>query len=911
MAAANHSSSNGPLGKLFAELRGTEYQSPLEDIIRCHSKIWAHPQHPHFTRHGPEHAASVKQKLSAWLDGVLSLSQQDTFILLSAVYLHDIGMQCPSPALVDQYAEVRSMPPYGYTDLERIRRSHNRLSRAMIEDQLHRTHVCDWGSISTSNVKQEIFAVALLAHGHAGPLSDVPAELTSNYTNLPQPTNLLRLQYLLRIADAMDAHSHRVDDTWVCQRWPSVNPKDKFHCWKHWFVGSVDVTGAGVFTFHYAIPEHHQEWFDDISTCVEMPLRDGLARLGLELRQMGVWTLEVISDRTPRTNVHEQCCPFDLKTREFLQGQANDIRARRVTQPLTQHGLFDAYGPSMPTAQTVSSPLDEVEKVYVGMRCTQSVGDSAKGPNVLTKSLSLLRSGTVPLILGPYGSGKSFFAKRFLFQAKRILACEEKTPIPVSLREVHFAQEGLATPIQAVMKALDGQSRHPWSQSEFMDLARQGKLIFILDGLDEIPSVQAPDVAGACLSACLELASLGRKPNGVVITSRIGLLSNIPEPTCAPLYLQKWTPEDFHTYVYYCKAYLKGIAPRRLLRVIRGNDTLASLITTPLYARMLVEIAEHLCGSETRPIDEASLYEQFVWDVFQKHGGRGAFQDIDGKIECLMVIAAYLFERGISCDTIEALHQATNQMLGQDVDVLNRFFRTEIVVYSLMHVTADGRLTFSHETLREFFLARFLSRLWSLGCENEVEKRLAGAYVLSKCAIRFLIQMFSGKEGQLTRLARDVLLNSGKRRARAHGVLILIALQHDIGEVKQAGLQRSDLSGVRVSKAEFEDCDFTATSMSDSVFQECSFNKCIIRSVDVSGAEFRRCVFPGSVLSQLAIADAKPARFAGCSFKGSHIADSRYDNTKGLLRSCLDMECASFPGDRQLIRDTIESLKDA
>ncbi len=94
--------------------------------IRQWAKIWDAPGLQHYTRHGVDHSGRIR----AWLEEILPLltsplTDNDPFILLNAVYLHNIGMQHARYAFGD-------VVPSDPAELDKLRTVHNHASAAWI-----------------------------------------------------------------------------------------------------------------------------------------------------------------------------------------------------------------------------------------------------------------------------------------------------------------------------------------------------------------------------------------------------------------------------------------------------------------------------------------------------------------------------------------------------------------------------------------------------------------------------------------------------------------------------------------------------------------------------------------------------------------------------------------------------------
>jgi hypothetical protein len=758
------------------------YYHPYNQIIDSHANLWQQPQHPHFTLHGPEHATAIIDKISKWLNHVPKshLNLLDTFLLKAAIYLHDIGMQCPPGPILYEVTGINDEVnvPFPLPQLELIRSKHHILSRKMVEDILENPRRCCWNHVRTTGIEGEIMAIALLCEGHAVPnLGDVPKEITNTYTiNLPQETNLSRLLYLLRLGDAMNAEATRINNRYVQFNWHGLSPKDKFHIWKHWFVSNINVTGAGVITFNYTVPHEYENLIPDIETCAEAPLQNGLREMGPQLHQWDVYT--PIVDRTIHItdgNTHSKC-PLGKDGWTVFTDEARKIRECRERQSLNSQGTIEAYAPILPDNQASTLVIDDEKHVFVPLKCSSIPEENPQ--DLISTCKDILSKQKVPLVLGSYGMGKSYFSRKFLYDMinDRMQRDLDKLAVIIPLRDLHYAQTGKADILEAVLYVLDADKMHPFDRENFRKRWHEGRLLLLLDGIDEIPFVYQDNAADKCLEHLIDLV-----PNDVVVTCRIGLLSDssLKNSRIVPLYLQRWDFSDFETYVELCRGFIDR--PDDIIQKVKSQESLKDMVTRPLYARMIVEVGRDISHLDDAITDEYMLVEHFVHTAFTRKKHLSVYKGkIDAKIECMMAIAGHLLRTGLSHGSIDELRDVANRQLGHAAQQISKFFEAEVSVYSLMQPIGEGCVTFSHETIRDYFTVRYIGRIWELVRQETVAEYL-DVQPLSSCAIRFLVQQFRDHQEELREFALKLQNNSQYRSIKqTNGKAILSELGEKI-----------------------------------------------------------------------------------------------------------------------------------
>jgi len=182
--------------ELKQQLTGN-YPSKLEIIEQEAEKIWKKGEfyHVYYTLHGLDHSNYVIQILEKLIDGLNpedELNETEIFCLLSAAYLHDVGMLCKYPGDDDQAAKISKLRKRHYSVQDLIRYEHHIRSGRYIKE-----HGKD---VKLDHI--EVECVRLIAEGHR------QRELESNeYNDKTIELEVVRvrlLSALLRLADGLD-----------------------------------------------------------------------------------------------------------------------------------------------------------------------------------------------------------------------------------------------------------------------------------------------------------------------------------------------------------------------------------------------------------------------------------------------------------------------------------------------------------------------------------------------------------------------------------------------------------------------------------------------------------------------------------------------------------------------------------
>ena len=114
-------------------LKDDNYKTCLSTIIETVKiKIWnSVTLISHYTKHGIDHSGRIVQYLGKLLEDFPTLlNQQERFILLAAIFLHDIGNQLP------KYAGIPIKLTYSIEELELIRKDHHLTSYKAVKDSI-------------------------------------------------------------------------------------------------------------------------------------------------------------------------------------------------------------------------------------------------------------------------------------------------------------------------------------------------------------------------------------------------------------------------------------------------------------------------------------------------------------------------------------------------------------------------------------------------------------------------------------------------------------------------------------------------------------------------------------------------------------------------------------------------------
>lgn len=317
-----------------------DLKSVLKSVRKSCADLWkpGKVNHRHFTDHGPKHSESIIRHLNLWLDRCAGrLEAQEHFVLLAAIYLHDVGMQCTNRTMLSDLAEATTAElaeaQFSLGLLGKIRKHHARLSFEMITDAMKPTGQRVDAALAIGSVAQEykhLFeTVAHICNAHTG--DEIPPVLQANQKTPQGAIRTRLLAAMLRVGDALDADAARINYDYADTKWDSFPAIDRFHLLKHFYVADISMKEVGRFSFTVSVPKVTEDKYPgiskDVADCAQGPLRlHNRADTGTLLR-MGNFSFEDCADHESQDS---QPARFEInaEVREFFATEAQKYRDR-------------------------------------------------------------------------------------------------------------------------------------------------------------------------------------------------------------------------------------------------------------------------------------------------------------------------------------------------------------------------------------------------------------------------------------------------------------------------------------------------------------------------------------------------------------------------------------------------------
>ena len=336
-------------------------------------------------------------------------------------------------------------------------------------------------------------------------------------------------------------------------------------------------------------------------------------------------------------------------------------------------------------------------------------------------------------ILGDYGTGKSTVAKRLAYrQAKRYLdnPTNERIPILIELKNYQksVSIESLITDL-----LINKYSVEIKNFNIFKHLNEAGKLLLILDGFDEMATRVDYKIT---LANFREFDKLISENSKLVLTCRTHYFKNqdeihkLHEGTeiykkidekggYAFLFLNPFKEDDFITYL---KKFF-SVTWNKYYQTIVSTYNLRELAEKPILLELMVETLPQIKIDENEKLNHASLYDRYTKFWLQRDDWRSYLKSNEREI-ITEEIAFYLFiedKDKISYENLPKLIQEQFPDRGRfEIEYLDQDVRT----CTFLNRDDKGDYSFVHQSFMEFFVAEKLA--------NEIKNKNSTNFKLKK-----------------------------------------------------------------------------------------------------------------------------------------------------------------------------------
>lgn len=223
-----------------------QYIATLGVVYKQADNILKNPRHSHYTDHTIAHSERILFVISKLIEQTtVKLNDEEKLILISAVLLHDIGMQAP-----DHYIGATGFP-LSEEQLELIRRKHHEYSYKMIIDSVNNLTDATY-NLGLSTVYDLVEYIAIVAkHHRKQDIGILGEDVVGN--------SVIRLQLLsalIRLGDCLDFDRRRVDIDRLLV-FTNIPVESKFFWFCHYYISGEKIEN-GKIELYLKLPKSYE-----------------------------------------------------------------------------------------------------------------------------------------------------------------------------------------------------------------------------------------------------------------------------------------------------------------------------------------------------------------------------------------------------------------------------------------------------------------------------------------------------------------------------------------------------------------------------------------------------------------------------------------------------------------------------
>ena len=455
--------------------------------------------------------------------------------------------------------------------------------------------------------------------------------------------------------------------------------------------------------------------------------------------------------------------------------------------------------------------------------------------------------GQLLTLLGDFGTGKTSLCRRLAARLAGERLDEERwsgrVPVLISLRNYSKALS-----VEHLVGDLLGDRRRfsGGSFAAFDHLNREGKLLILLDGFDEMATRADERVV---LENFRELKRLVHPRAKVLLTCRTHyfqtrgqadsvlagkLVEEAREPAgSAMVELAPLTAGQIERLVR-----RRANDPERVLRLIRETYDLTRLASRPVLLDLILKTVPELDESEER-LNAARLYQVYT-DRWVSRDTWRARLTADQRARLMEALALRMVEGGAQQVHYGDLRVFVREQLGEQVASLTDLdhFDYDVRTCSFVNRDDEGNYRFMHKSFQEFFLARAFARELSEGDGGAAH---FGLQVVAREVIAFLAEMDDVPDERLWALVREPPDTDADYRGGNAGTVL----------VRRGRLLDRDLSGASLRRVDLAGADLSGHTLRGADLREANLLGANLAQADLREARLGRAAFGASAFERV------------------------------------------------------------
>ncbi|GAA4230847.1 hypothetical protein GCM10022254_26630 [Actinomadura meridiana] len=560
----------------------------------------------------------------------------------------------------------------------------------------------------------------------------------------------------------------------------------------------------------------------------------------------------------PARSLREDALRRGIRVRSLTEFQGLVDLSEYVT---AQTGRLSAGGLYPPTLY-VPQRYRELDRLRPDAPSNSANGDVHD--DVVGEMLRLLAAdhGRFLLLLGDFGRGKTFALREL---ARRIPEdLPHVVPILIELRALDKAHsvDGL------VAAHLANHGEELIDLKAFHYMLRQGRIVLLFDGFDELVTRMTYDRAADHLDTLLQAAQDKAK---IVVASRTQhfksqaqVLTALGEkvgvlPHRRVLGLEDFAPTQVRSYLV--NRYGDEDTAEARLTLLSGIEELLALTSNPRMLSFIADLpAERLraVAQARRAVSPADLYQEILssWLAYEadRVGGAGGPSGlkVDDMWRAVGTLALRLWEGNEQFLRLAELTDVGDTLTGLAGGRMSPQQVTHAVgAGSLLVRTDEGLFGFIHTSVMEWLVARHIADEFAKGTAPDALGRRA----LTQLAVDFLCDLADARSCQ--DWAATILADpDADDIARANAIRVTTRLRTPA----HTDLRGARLQGEDLSYRDLQEVDLTGADLSDAQLVGANLSRAILRDASLAGARLDEAVLTGADLRGADLSRARLAR---------------------------------------------------
>ena len=479
-----------------------------------------------------------------------------------------------------------------------------------------------------------------------------------------------------------------------------------------------------------------------------------------------------------------------IVTREYPDSKIVNILSSRGVNAISISGLVEElYGFHKPLSSYIEDYRSlslYMKGVYISLSAT--LEDSTKIPDAEKYITDWVNSpkGVQLTVLGDFGAGKTTITEHITYSlAKKYLSKENDPRIPIHIKLKNF---GTTNSVESIIT--DYFVNHlgvELSYKAFCALNKAGKFLIILDGFDEIPNIANEHLV---LKAFRQLDKLVEINSKVIMTCRTHFFKNLSEvhelhSTGSVLYN---AIDNKHGYKFLFLSPLEEPQIEEYLEkwdkensanyveLIRSIYNLSDLATRPALLNIIAKTVPQLHAMNMTSVNAASLYNIYIRFWLQRDDWRSHL-NIEERLDLANSFTEYMFVSNLKSIHYELIPRLNFQLIRDKNKYNADIYDYELRTCNFLRRDHDGNYSFVHKSFMEFLLAKqIFSRLTSLDDDIKLKwvlpieaHNISITHIASKETEDFFLQLM---ETWLPEASGEMLKDCSTGRKRARLLLI-------------------------------------------------------------------------------------------------------------------------------------------